>query len=350
MVSCRYALHVGSLSSDQVRPRSIALEGNYNGTPTAPVLPLDALEASFGKSRIAYAQGSAFAEGTGVPVPRSAFVGGVTASFFNGTTSSGPVVATRRYAELDHNWNWVAPAPGVDPKNFSVRWSATIKVPAAGDYRFELQRRRCDATADVERYTIRIEGAEPLKVEAPCSARDAGDPPQSHCISDSTRPRRLTVEYAHRSRRFCAGNHLRLARAGAGDARRSRRRRASLRCGPRLRRAQRLARRGGDAGADPRLCRRRPHGHRASGAAAALLAALEATGKPVVIVLQSGSAVPLGAEGAKARAIVQAWYGGEQGGRAIADVLDRRLQPGWPPADHRLSWNRPAPALQPIMP
>ena len=49
--------------------------------------------------------------------------------------------------------------------------------------------------------------------------------------------------------------------------------------------------------------------------------------KPVIIVLQSGSAVPLGAEGTKARAIVQAWYGGEQGGRAIADVLAGAYNP-----------------------
>src|SRR6185312_16933846 len=60
----------------------------------------------------------------------------------------------------------------------------------------------------------------------------------------------------------------------------------------------------------------------------ALLDALEATGKPVIIVLQSGSAVPLGKEGTRARAIVQAWYGGEQGGRAIADVLSGSYNPG----------------------
>jgi beta-glucosidase len=306
----------------------ISLEGNYNGTPTAPVLPLDALEASFGKSRIAYVQGSAFAEGTGVPVPRSAFVGGVTASFFNGTTFSGPVVATRRYAELDHNWNWVAPAPGVDPKNFSVRWSATIKVPAAGDHRFELQRRRCDATADVERYTIRIEGAEPLKVEAPCSARDAGDSPAVTLHLESTRPRRLTVEYAHRSRDFAPAITLvwrAPARAMLDEAVAAARRSdvvlAFVGLNAWLEGEEMPVQIPGFAGGD-RTDIALPAPQRA------LLRALEATGKPVVIVLQSGSAVPLGVEGAKARAIVQAWYGGEQGGRAIADVLTGAYNPG----------------------
>jgi beta-glucosidase len=58
-----------------------------------------------------------------------------------------------------------------------------------------------------------------------------------------------------------------------------------------------------------------------------LLSALEATGKPVIVVLQSGSAVPLGDQGKNARAILQAWYGGEQGGHAIADVLSGAYNP-----------------------
>jgi beta-glucosidase len=58
-----------------------------------------------------------------------------------------------------------------------------------------------------------------------------------------------------------------------------------------------------------------------------LLAALEATGKPVVLVLQSGSAVALGEEGRRAAAVVEAWYGGEQGGTALADVLSGRFNP-----------------------
>jgi beta-glucosidase len=58
-----------------------------------------------------------------------------------------------------------------------------------------------------------------------------------------------------------------------------------------------------------------------------LLSELEATGKPVIIVLQTGSAVSLGEEGKKARAILNAWYGGEQGGRAIADVLAGNYNP-----------------------
>ena len=58
-----------------------------------------------------------------------------------------------------------------------------------------------------------------------------------------------------------------------------------------------------------------------------LIKALYATGKPVVFVNCSGSAmaVPWAAE--KLPAIVQAWYPGEQGGRAVAEVLFGDVNP-----------------------
>ncbi|MBQ6208530.1 MAG: glycoside hydrolase family 3 C-terminal domain-containing protein [Prevotella sp.] len=52
-----------------------------------------------------------------------------------------------------------------------------------------------------------------------------------------------------------------------------------------------------------------------------LIAALHKAGKHVVFVNCSGSAVALVPETENADAILQAWYGGEQGGKAVADVL-----------------------------
>jgi len=52
-----------------------------------------------------------------------------------------------------------------------------------------------------------------------------------------------------------------------------------------------------------------------------LLRAVHATGTPLVVVLLSGSAVGLGWAKANAATVVAAWYPGEEGGTAIADVL-----------------------------
>ena len=52
-----------------------------------------------------------------------------------------------------------------------------------------------------------------------------------------------------------------------------------------------------------------------------LLKELHATGKPVVFVLMTGSAIGLEWESQNIPAIVNAWYGGQAGGQAVADVL-----------------------------
>ncbi|MCW0484950.1 glycoside hydrolase family 3 C-terminal domain-containing protein, partial [Gaoshiqia sediminis] len=58
------------------------------------------------------------------------------------------------------------------------------------------------------------------------------------------------------------------------------------------------------------------------------LKALKAAGKKVVFVNCSGSAIALEPETQSCDAIVQAWYAGERGGSAIADVLFGDYNPG----------------------
>ena len=60
----------------------------------------------------------------------------------------------------------------------------------------------------------------------------------------------------------------------------------------------------------------------------ALLQTLAATGKPVVVVLLNGSALAVNWAEANANAIVEAWYPGEEGGTAIADVVFGDYNPG----------------------
>jgi beta-glucosidase len=52
-----------------------------------------------------------------------------------------------------------------------------------------------------------------------------------------------------------------------------------------------------------------------------LLKALKETGKPVVFVMLTGSALAVPWESENIPAIINAWYGGQSGGTAVADVL-----------------------------
>lgn len=52
-----------------------------------------------------------------------------------------------------------------------------------------------------------------------------------------------------------------------------------------------------------------------------LMKELKITGKPLVVVNMSGSAIAMNWENSNADAIVQAWYGGQSGGTAIMDVI-----------------------------
>lgn len=64
-----------------------------------------------------------------------------------------------------------------------------------------------------------------------------------------------------------------------------------------------------------------------SPAALALIQALEATGKPIAVVLFNGRPLSINWVAKHIPAIVESWFGGEKGGLAIADVLLGRTNP-----------------------
>ena len=53
-----------------------------------------------------------------------------------------------------------------------------------------------------------------------------------------------------------------------------------------------------------------------------------ASGKPVVVVLNTGSAMDVSLEDEKCSAIIQSWYSGQAGGQALADVIFGHACPG----------------------
>jgi len=58
-----------------------------------------------------------------------------------------------------------------------------------------------------------------------------------------------------------------------------------------------------------------------------LLREIKQTGKPVVVVLMNGRPLALEAESQLADALLEAWFPGTEGGRAVADVLFGRQNP-----------------------
>ena len=70
------------------------------------------------------------------------------------------------------------------------------------------------------------------------------------------------------------------------------------------------------------------------GVQTALVEAVAAAGRPLVLVLMNGRPLALEKESALADAILEAWYPGSEGGRAVADVLFGKRVPGGQTAGH----------------
>ena len=60
----------------------------------------------------------------------------------------------------------------------------------------------------------------------------------------------------------------------------------------------------------------------------ALFEALKALGKPLVVVLTNGRPLAVTHIANEANALIEGWYGGEQGGTAMADILFGKVNPG----------------------
>jgi len=63
---------------------------------------------------------------------------GLDIAFFNNTKFEGNPVYTDINDNLSVYWHNLSPAPGVNSDNFSVRWSGYITAPVTGEYEFQL--------------------------------------------------------------------------------------------------------------------------------------------------------------------------------------------------------------------
>ncbi|HEY3628511.1 MAG TPA: glycoside hydrolase family 3 C-terminal domain-containing protein [Terracidiphilus sp.] len=318
--------------------------GNYVGTPLHPVTPLDGMMKEFPSSPILYAQGSTLAEGVGVPVPRTAFGlnKGLKTEFFATPDWTGRPVAVETEPAVQTDWENAKPAPELDTVNYSVRWSGTIAVPAAGHYVFTIEPGDAFPYTPTESYRFILDG----KVVSEGVLRSGSDvkpgqgnsptaPPQQANVKkepipvdfSDTKEREFKLEYSHSGDRAGGGVTLKWeapAQAQIDEAV-ARAREAEVvvafvGLSPQLEGEEMPIKIPGFQGGD-RTSLDLPAPQEK------LLDALAGTGKPVIVVLQSGSAVALNWANQHAAAVLEAWYPGVEGGTAIARTLAGRNNP-----------------------
>ena len=75
-------------------------------------------------------------EEASAPVRAASTAGtGLSASYYNNTTLTGPAVLTRTEA-VDFSWGTASPGSGINADNFSARWTGRVEAPHTGAYTF----------------------------------------------------------------------------------------------------------------------------------------------------------------------------------------------------------------------
>jgi beta-glucosidase len=318
--------------------------GNYVGTPLHPVTPLEGIMNQFKSSPILYAQGSTLAEGVGVPVPRTAFGlnKGLKTEFFATADWTGRPVATETEPAVQTDWESAKPVPEMDTNNYSVRWSGTLAAPAAGHYVFTVESGDSFPYSPAESYRFVLDGkvigegslrqGQDLSTMGNFHAAPGASPtappimkfPKAATVAvdfTDTNEHEFRFEYSHAADQSGGGVTLKwVAPAQAQiDEAVARANEASVvvafvGLSPQLEGEEMRIKIPGFEGGD-RTSLDLPAPQQK------LLEALAATGKPLIVVLQSGSAVALNWANEHAAAVLEAWYPGVEGGAAIARTL-----------------------------
>ena len=312
---------------------TMSLLGNYYGTPAAPVTILNGIRAALPGAQVAYARGADLVEVRDDPAAAaliearflrpSADSGerGLLGEYFRGRQFDGKPVLTRVDPQVGFRWDREAPtsdlvargelAPdsALDGDDFGVRWSGQLLPPVSGRYELEVAaddgyrfwldgKLLLDAWSDAPRlrgksatvelqagkaYDIRLEYYEHERDAAVRLAwRLPGAKSAFDEALDAARDAEVVI-FVGGLTGDVEGEEMEVSYPGFA---------------------------GGDR-TDLRLPRPQQQ----------LLEALHATGKPVVLVLTTGSAIAVDWAKQNLPAILVAWYPGQRGGSAVADVL-----------------------------
>ena len=310
----------------------ITLLGNYYGAPSHPVTALAGIRKAVSPStKVVFARGVDLVEGRQDPraetLIESQHLRGLKGEYFKGKELEGAPVLTRADARVDFRWFRGAPTDdlvargemaadkALPPDDYSARWTGQLVPPVTGEYEITV-------AAD-DGFRLFLDG-KPLLDDWTATPRLRAKTATVALTAGQARDLRL--EYFESIR----DAEIRLAWKLPGAK-------------PPFDEAVEAAR-GADAvifvgglngdveGEEMRV----PYpgfagGDRTDIALPApqqkLLEALHATGKPVVFVLMTGSAVAINWAQQNLPAIVVAWYPGQEGGTALADVLFGDVSP-----------------------
>ncbi|MFI5210474.1 MAG: glycoside hydrolase family 3 C-terminal domain-containing protein, partial [Gemmatimonadales bacterium] len=284
---------VAVIGTDAVEARL----GGYNGPGTGRVTLLEAIRQRLGKAgKASYAPGPGRATPQYAVIPARALR--VQGEYFTNPELDGTPTLVRTDSVVDFAWTLSSAGQGVPLDWYSVRWTGTLAVPASGVRRI--------GVAGSDGYRLYLDDR--LVIDD-WSKNSAG----ATLAAVSVRPGQriaLRLEY----RETVGNGRIRLVwDAGIVDDWRAR-----------IDSAVALARRSQAAiiaaGIEEGEFRDRAFlglpGHQEE-----LIRAVARTGTPVTVVLIGGSAITMASWLDSVAAVLDAWYPGEEGGPAIADVL-----------------------------
>jgi beta-glucosidase len=328
-----------------------ALEGNYNGTSSHYVTPVDGIRKQFASAQVSYVPGTKFLRNP-ITIPASAYrtadgKPGVSAVYFNSKDLSGSPAAARVEAQIGTSgffgFGGGRLPEGVGAGDFSARYTATLKPEETNNYRLSINgaggvRLWLDGKLIIDDWTERPGGGRGFTVDpAVAAARSA------ELKLDKNKDYSLKVEFFHTASAAPAGGRGGRGGFGLGPA------------GPTLQwrpgetdvESAVAAAKQADVVVAVVGITRELEGEEMGGRSLpegfvggdrtsldlpkdeqALLEAVKATGKPLVVVLMNGSALGVNWAQQNANAILEAWYPGEEGGAAIAETLAGANNPG----------------------
>lgn len=294
---------------------SIAVLGNYNGIPSQIVTALQGIRSKVGNStEVVFERGCAFTNDTLLAYEdvskQYTYDGkqGFKAEYFNNKELKGVPAVTQTESSIDHFWQEGQKVVGdIAAANFSARYTTNFNATRDGNITFEVD--------GDDGYKLIINNREVINTWT--RNRFGAQTYKFNTQKDSTY--KLVVEY------FQAEGKANI-RLKAGNFEKSD--------------FNALANRVKDAdaivfvgGISPQLEGEEMRvnypgfngGDRTSillpKVQTELMKALKVTGKPLVFVMMTGSAIALPWESENVPSIINAWYGGQSAGTAIADVL-----------------------------